>query len=402
MFAEILIGILVGSCFGIFTGLTPGVHINLVAALLLVISPVLLQHFTPVFLAAIIISMSIVHTFLDFIPSCFLGAPDESTAMAVLPAHKLLLQGKGFEAVKLATIGSYLGLLLVLALLPILIFGIPFIYNNLQNYIGYILLIVVVYMILREKGFKGKFWAFFITAISGILGILTFSLNIKDPLFPMLSGMFGISMLITSLSQKVKIPEQRISNDLEIPKGQMPKSVFAGMISGTLVSIFPGMGPAQAAILGGSLVGKTKDYMYLVLVGAIGTVSMLLSLITLYTINKARNGSIIVVQKLLGQVNFDLFLLIMCIALVAGSIGVILTMFFARIFTNLITKVNYAFLCISIIVFVSSLVFYFTGFLGILILTTSTAIGIIPGIVNIGRNHGMGCLLIPVILYFLL
>jgi TctA family transporter len=28
--------------------------------------------------------------------------------MSVLPGHKLLLQGKGFEAVKLATIGSFL------------------------------------------------------------------------------------------------------------------------------------------------------------------------------------------------------------------------------------------------------------------------------------------------------
>lgn len=322
--------------------------------------------------------------------------------MAVLPAHKLLLEGKGFEAVKLATIGSFLGLLMTIILLPFLIFAVPFIFNNLQNYVGYILLIVVIYMILREKELKGKFWALFIVIISGILGILTFSLNIQDPLFPMLSGMFGMSMLLTSLSQKVKIPEQRITNDLEISKKELSKSIFAGTISGTLVSIFPGMGPAQAAILGGSLVGKTRDYMYLVLVGAIGTVSMALSLITLYTINKARNGSIIVVQELLGQIDLNIFLLIMCVSLIAGAIGVFLTMFFTRVFTNLITKINYSILCLSIIIFVSCLAFYLTGWLGMLILFISTSIGIIPGIVGIGRNHSMGCLLIPVILYFLL
>ena len=307
MFIEIFAAILVGSLFGIVTGITPGIHINLVAALLLVISPVLLHYFSPIILASVIISMSIVHTFLDFIPGCFLGAPDESTAMAIMPTHRLLLEGKGFEAVKLATIGSFLGLLVVLIMLPALILGVPWIFNNLKNYIGIILLAVAFYMISREKGVKGKFWALFIFVISGILGILTFSLDIKDPLFPMLSGMFGISMLLTSLSQKVRIPEQKISNELEIPRGELGKSIFAGTISGTLVSIFPGMGPAQAAILGSGLVGKTREYMYIVLIGAIGTVSMMLSLITLYTIDKARNGSIVVVQKLLGQINLSMF-----------------------------------------------------------------------------------------------
>ncbi len=402
MFIEILAAILVGSLLGIITGITPGVHINLVAALLLTISPFLFKFVSPFLIITAIIAMSIVHTFLDFIPSCFLGAPDESTAMAIMPAHKLLLEGKGFEAVKLATIGSFLGLLTVLILLPILIYAVPFIFEHLQDYIGIILLLVALYMISREKEFKGKFWALFIFVISGILGILTFSLNIKDPLFPMLSGMFGISMLLTSLSQKVKIPEQRVSNELEIPKNELTKSIFAGAISGTLVSIFPGMGPAQAAILGSGLIGKTKEYMYIVLIGAIGTVSMMLSLITLYTINKARNGSIIVVQKLLGQIDFNMFLLIMTISLIAGSIGVFLTMFFTRIFSKIITKVNYSGLCILIIMFVSALVFYFTGWIGILVMMTSTAIGIIPGIVNVGRNHGMGALLLPVILYFLL
>lgn len=402
MFWEIFLAILIGSCFGIITGITPGVHINLVAALLLSISPILMKYFNPIFLISIIIAMSIVHTFLDFIPSCYLGAPDENTAMAILPTHALLLQGKGFEAVKLATIGSFLGLITTLLLLPAMLIAVPWIFENLENYIGIILLLVVCYLILKEPEIKKKLWAFFMFAISGVMGILVFGMNMKDPLFPMLSGLFGVSMLITSISQKVKIPEQRITNDLEISKLEMFKTIFAGTFSGSLVSIFPGMGPAQAAILGSTLVGKTKEYMYIVLIGAIGTVSMVFSLITLYTIDKARNGSILVVQKLIGQIDFSMFLLIMTIALIAGAIGVFLTMFFARIFSKVISKVNYAILCISIIAFVTGLVFYFTGFLGLFVLCLASAIGIIPGLVNVGRNHAMGCLLLPVILYFVL
>jgi putative membrane protein len=257
-------------------------------------------------------------------------------------------------------------------------------------------------MILRESGFNKIFWSFFVFSLSGIFGIIVFSLNLHDPLFPMLSGIFGISMLITSLTQKVNIPEQKIENNLEISRKETFKSILAGTFSGTIVSIFPGMGPVQAAILGNSLIGKVKDYMYLVLTGAIGTVSMLLSLITLYTIEKARNGSIVVVQKILGVVDFNLFLLLMAVALISASIAVCLTMFFTRIFTKIITKVNYSLLCLLIIVFVSGLVFIFSGAIGLFVLIVSTAIGLIPGPVQIGRNHAMGCLLLPIILYFLL
>ena len=57
---------------------------------------------------------------------------------------------------------------------------------------------------------------------------------------------------------------------------------------------------------------------------------------------------------------------------------------------------------ISIILLISLMVFYFSGFLGILILITATGIGLIPTLLNVGRHNSMGCLLVPVILYFIL
>jgi len=77
-------------------------------------------------------------------------------------------------------------------------------------------------------------------------------------------------------------------------------------------------------------------------------------------------------------------------------------MAFARIFSNVISKINYALLCSLVILFVAVLVFYFTSWLGLFILFVATAIGTIPALLNVGRNHAMGCLLLPVILYFIL
>jgi len=100
MIAELFLALLLGVLAGIITGITPGLHINLVAVVLLSSSAFLLRFFPPVVLAAFIIAMSITHTFTDFIASIYLGAPDDDTALSVLPGHVLLLQGKGRHALK--------------------------------------------------------------------------------------------------------------------------------------------------------------------------------------------------------------------------------------------------------------------------------------------------------------
>ena len=64
-----------GVIIGIVTGLTPGIHVNLVATTLFALSPLLLNHFEPLSLAVFIISLSVVHSFLDTIPSIYFGAP---------------------------------------------------------------------------------------------------------------------------------------------------------------------------------------------------------------------------------------------------------------------------------------------------------------------------------------
>ena len=201
MFSEILIAIFLGCLMGVITGLTPGLHINLVALILLSVSPFLLGYTNVIVVASFIIAMSITHTFTDFISATYLGAPADDTALAVLPAHRLLLKGMGHEAVKLTVIGSLLCLILTIILSPLLIFAVPKIFNYLKNYIGWILLGIVVFMVLREESLDKKFWAFVVVALSGILGLIVLNMpNLKDPLLPMLSGLFGVSVLLLSLT----------------------------------------------------------------------------------------------------------------------------------------------------------------------------------------------------------
>jgi putative membrane protein len=142
---------------------------------------------------------------------------------------------------------------------------------------------------------------------------------------------------------------------------------------------------------------------FLILVGGLNTINMVLSFLALFLLDKARNGAIVTVSKILDKINLNDLILFFGVALLAGGISVFLTIKITKIFSNLFSKVNYRKLVLSIIIFISLMVFTLSSqFLGILVLIISTFVGIIPSQLGIGRNHLMGCLLLPVILYFLL
>lgn len=399
LLAELLLALLLGVGAGIITGLTPGVHINLVSLLLLSISPVLLQYISPLTIAVCIVSMAITHTFLDAIPSIFLGAPDADQALNVLPGHKLLMQGKGYDAVKLTVIGSLGALLLAVACIPLLIPMVAYVYPVLQPFIGYILAAVVGFMILKDRHRAGNFLVFL---MSGVLGILVLNMpNLRQPLFPLLSGLFGVSMLVTSYLENVRIPRQQPGSSLNVERSIVGKSVVAATITGSCTAFFPGLGPAQGAVIASQFLKDIGDHGFMILVGGINTVNMIVSLVTLYAIDKARNGAVLVIAELM-EMDIPSLIALAAVVLLSGGIATALTLSFTRRFSVWISKVNYRMLVVGVALFITALVLIFSGPVGLLILLTATAVGIVPAELGVARNHAMGCLLLPVILFFLL
>jgi putative membrane protein len=402
MLFEILIATILGIFFGIISGITPGIHVNLVSVILLSSAPFLLQFINPFTIAVFIVAMAVTHTFLDTLPSIFLGAPDESQVLNVLPGHRLLLQGKGYEAVKITVVGAFLSLVFVVLFIPFSVPFIPLLYNFIQPYIGYILVLILLFMILREKGLKTKLWTIFLFLLSGILGLLVLNMaNMKQPLFSLLSGLFGVSTLFLSLNEKVRIPKQNFSDTIVIEKKSQAKSICAAVISGSLAGLLPGLGPAQVAVLAMQFIGNVGEYAFMMLVGGIGTVNFVFSLVALYTIQKARNGAIVVVLEIIKSIDIYQLIALLSVTLIAGGIAAWLTLKIAKVFANYISKINYQKLCIFIIAFIFLLAFLFDNWLGLFILIISTFVGFIAPLANINRSAAMGCLLLPVIMYFI-
>ena len=401
MFFEILLAVVLGVSFGIFTGLIPGIHVNLIAVLLISLSVYLLAYVSAFSLGVFVFAMALTHTFLDIIPSIFLGAPNEDTAMAVLPGHKMLLEGIGYEAVRLATIGSLMSLLLGTILLPVLVFAVPLLYGFLQKAIGWILVCVVVFMILIEKK-DGKFWGALVFLFSGLLGVLVFNAHLNQPLFPLLSGMFGVSTLLLSINDGAVLPLQYITQNIRLPFFDYLKGISAAVFSGWLTSLLPGLGSAQAAVLAGTFFRDISGYLYIVVVGGINTVNFLLSLVTFYTIEKARNGGVVALQQLLGGISFYEMGLFFAVGLIAGGIATILTLFIGKRFVIILGYFNYETVCCCVLLLIVILSFVLSGWKGFIVLFISTAIGVLPPLLRVKRSLAMGCLLLPVIGYFLL
>ncbi|MCD6383893.1 MAG: tripartite tricarboxylate transporter permease, partial [Thermoplasmata archaeon] len=162
----LLLFTLLGVSLGVMTGLIPGLHVNTVAILLLTASPALAAALLPlssmgidpllipILVASTVVAVSITHTFLDFIPSTYLGAPEEETALSVLPAHSLLLEGKGYRAVYLSALGSIGAVFFSAALLiPYrFLFGPPGnLYTALKENLGMLVLLVAVLLLITER-----------------------------------------------------------------------------------------------------------------------------------------------------------------------------------------------------------------------------------------------------------
>lgn len=400
LFLQFLLGILGGIAAGIITGLIPGVHINLVAVMLISLSAFFLRFLHPLTLAVGVVAMSVTHTFLDTIPSIFLGAPESETALGVLPGHRYLLKGQGFLAVQLTIIGSFGALLLSILLFPLFVPLAQWIYPLIKEYVGYLLIAVACFMILRDRK---KVWALIIFLLSGIFGVLVLTFpGLSDPLFPMLSGLFGISTLLVSLFENEHLPPQAYSSEIALQKGTTVKALVSGQFSGWLTSLLPGLGAAQAAIISLQVTRKLGDQGFMILLGSINTVSFVLSLVTFYVLDKARNGSVVALQHFIAEPSVQVIIVFLSSALIAGSIGLLLALFIGKLFAHFIVNVNYHLLIMGVILFVTILVIIVTGWIGLLVLVISTAIGIIPAILKTQRTHAMGCLLLPVILFFVL
>jgi putative membrane protein len=392
---NIILALLLGIITGTITGLIPGVHINLITVLLLSFPALTL--FPVNVLIVFITAMAITHTFIDFIPSTFLGAPDEDTVLGVLPGHSFLIKGMGHHAVKLTIIGSTIATMSLILIVPLFIIIIPKIFPFIQRMMAFFLIWATIFLIYKERESKRK--AIIILILSGLLGLITLNSNINQPLLPLLTGLFGTSTIIYSIKSKTIVPEQKI-NKTKIHKKDLIKPTIATIIVSPICSFFPGLGSSQAAIIGSEITGELNQEQFLILLGSINTLVMATSFVTLFLIQKSRTGAAFAISQLTQITTNDLWLILLTI-FITSAIAIPITITISKTLARRINKIPYTKLSIAILILLLIIIMTFSGILGLITLGVSTLIGLTCIEFETRRSLLMGAILIPTIIYYL-
>ncbi|MBU2104903.1 MAG: tripartite tricarboxylate transporter permease [Nanoarchaeota archaeon] len=400
MLFELIVFFFFGILAGTFTGLIPGIHINLVGVFLVSLSASILGFIEPIYFVVFIVAMAITHTFVDFIPSVFLGCPDTDTELSVLPGHELLKDGQGYQAVMLTCYGSLAAILIFL----LTIFPFILVSNEIYEFLrkpfimSSVLITASVFLVALEKK---KTSALLVFLLSGFLGLCVLNMEINQPMLPLLTGLFGGSMLIMSIKNKIQIPLQKLEKPKEEIKKPLAGAFLGSLIASPLCSFLPGLGSGQAAIIGNTI-SKSSKKGFLVLLGATNTLVMSFSFITLYTISRTRTGAAAAVKEIINTISLDNLLIIFLVIVISGIIAFFITEFIARILSSRITKISYTKLSSITLLILLIVVGSISGILGIFVLAVSTLTGIYCISLKVRRTQMMGCLLIPTIIWYLL
>ncbi|AJC71957.1 hypothetical protein X802_07150 [Thermococcus guaymasensis DSM 11113] len=370
MLWELLIGILLGT----FTGLTPGIHVNTLAEM------------GGSF--ALLFAMGLTHTFLDVFPSTFLGVPDEGTALSILPAHRLVLAGKGLEVIRIALISSFLSVVFVIPLLPFYYLLAPM-YSPTLGKIGVAFLLF--FLILTERGSRLR--AVLVILLSGALGwVVLFHTALKEPFYHVFTGLFGIPVVLASLGSSPTLPKQetdlRVDWSLLVPFSMLGTAL--GMVSSLLPAFTASMGATIATLF------SRDERGFLAAVYSINTSNFLFGIFNFCLTGRTRNGIAVALNN--SGVAIPSRGVVILSALLVASLAVFEGEAITKPYLKILTTLNYRAMNLAVIVFLFALSLYFDGFYGLWVLLTASIIGYLAQEWRVRRTNCMGVLMLPLLI----
>ena len=408
--AMVLLASLIGAAVGTFTGMVPGIHVNTAAAVLLGLYPTVAGVVVfpsgldcAVLVSCCIFSASAVHSFVDFVPSAFIGVPDADDALSVLPGHRLFLEGQAMKAIRAAAIGSVVGsvsaLLLAIPLQWIMLAGGTGIVDRMTTGIVFLVLSIIVIfsakphisiLLLIVTGFMGFAISDWDIPSSGIMGESTL-------LFPLLTGLFGLPPLLEESAPHRHVAQK---DDGEDPVGPVPG--IKGVVTGLIAGWFPGITATAGAAMASAFTEERDPARFISMTASIGTVTSVFSVVTLSVSGSGRSGTSMAVKGIIGDslsgFCSEAFLAILISIAFASLLGYIITIQCGKLMTGICERVPESVLSDAVLVLITALALLLCGPFGLAVLVLSAAVGMVPPSAGVSRICLTGCLLVPVLL----
>jgi putative membrane protein len=388
---------LVGCSLGTCSGLVPGLHANNFALLLAAAAPSVAVD--PLVLGAAMLSAGVVHTFLDVVPSLALGVPDAAMAASALPGHRLVLQGRGREALRLSAVGSGLAILLALLLAFPVTWAMLRLAPLLRAWFPVVAAAILAVLLVTEPSHRARAAALLTFALATGLGLLVLPLSLAGPLAgsvlaPLFGGLFGAPVLLDALDGG-GVPAQADA-ELAMPPLDLGISGTAGGLSGAAVGYLPGVSAGVAATLSLPAVPERSDMRgFVVATSGANTSNAVFALFALVALGSPRTGVLVAVEDAGTPLALGVLL---PVVVTASAVGFVLVGLLGDAAFRLVTRLNQRRLALGVLGLLVVLSALFAGVAGVAVFALATLLGLVAPRLGARRVYLMGVLLGPLAL----
>jgi len=267
-------------------------------------------------------------------------------------------------------------------------------------------------------------------------------------LLPSLAGLFGIANLLDIYATTSHLPPQK--EDWHLPPARpLVAPCFWSSVAGACMGVLPGMTASQATVLvmgGRNLHARAKglegpgmdwetrklidmsdeellelalleaeggdegpqtrqDLEIIAILSAVNTAVTVMVLGFLYIIGRSRSGATLALKMMYPvetwsavQPSAD-FVRLLSVTLAAGLIAVPMMRHVGGAVLRLHATIPLRHMVLGVVGFVVALVWCSTGWIGLGVLVVGTFLGLLPPRIGIRRSHGMGIILVPIMIY---
>ncbi|WP_336037454.1 tripartite tricarboxylate transporter permease [Halobacterium yunchengense] len=391
--AAITFGVALGTC----SGLVPGLHVNNLALLLAAAAP--LVPGPPHLVGAALLAAGVTHSFLDVIPTLALGVPDPAMAVSALPGHRLVMGGRGREALRVSALGSGVAVAVAFVLgVPVTRAATalaPVVYEHLSVVVA----LLVAALLAGEASWRARVGGALSFAASGLLGVVALPMRPEslaptgDVLAPLFAGLFGAPILLAAYRGS-GVPEQDDPVVADAPRAVAGPGV-AGSLAGAAVAYVPGVSGAIAAVFAVEATRTDGDRAFVAALSGVNTANTVFALFALFALGEPRTGVLVAFER--AELPRTLPLLLAAVALAACA-GAVLVVVLGDRYFRAIRRVDHRRLTLGVCVLLAVLSWVFAGWAGVVLLGVATAIGLVPPRFGARRVHLMGVLLVPIAL----
>jgi len=387
-----------GVALGTASGLVPGLHANNVALVLAGVAPA--APGPPLYVGMAMLSAGVVHTFLEIVPALAIGVPDPAMAVAALPGHRLVLEGRGREALRLSALGSGLAVVLAVPLAVPVTRAMTAAWPAMRANLELLLAGVAALLILTERGLVSKAAAAVSFGTASALGLATLDLSPAAPLAaggmlaPLFAGLFGAPVLVDALGGSGIPPQDDAAVSLSKP--EVGGLAGLGTVAGAVVGYVPAVSSAVAATLALLAVpGRYGARGFVVATSGVNTANAIFALFALVALGAPRTGVLVAVEA--AGVPLSVPHLLGAVA-VGAAAGTVLVVTVGDRYLAAVGRLDPTWLSVTVLLALALVSFLFAGEIGVVVYVAAAVVGLVPARYRARRANLMGVLIGPLVL----